>query len=727
MPTKTSPRRRSPPARRAPPRRRGFWQGAIRLLLVLVLLGGIAAGAALFVLWPRCSGAGCPSVLALRDYAPPQASVVLDRAGRQVASLAPEQRIVVPLSRVPAHVSGAFLAVEDKRFYQHGGVDWRRALGAALRDLKTLRYDQGFSTVTMQLARNVFPEQLSRAKTIRRKLWEMMLARRIERVFTKDEILALYLNQIYLGEGLYGVEAAARGYFGKPAARLSLAEAATLAALPKAPSYYDPRRNPEAARARRDVVLGLMARAGVTSEAEAARARSEPLRLAPPPGASGAAPYFVAAVRQELQARFGPDAETRGYRIFTTLDPALQKSAETALVAQIEAVEAGRFGRFRQPSCSGRRPASSARCLQGLFVALDARTGDVLALVGGRNYGLSQFDRARQARRQAGSAFKPIVYAAALQAGIPITTPLLSPGVDWQSESGYRPADHVADSTAVDLRLGLRVSSNRAAVALGERVGVDQVIQLARRLGITTPIQPYPSTFLGAADVVPLEMIASYAPFANGGARVRPRFIARVVDAAGREVYRASTPREYMLSPGVAFLTNSLMRDVVDRGTGAPARNAGGLPSAIPAAGKTGTTNGAADVWFIGATPDVVAGVWLGFDRPRTIVPAASGGLLAAPVWGRVLASYYARRPAPAPWAPPPEVVVRSIDRGSGMLATAACPPESVEPEYFLTGTEPTAECPLHVPVDPIGGLLDRVRGWFGGQPEQPTAPPLTP
>ncbi|HET6764380.1 MAG TPA: transglycosylase domain-containing protein, partial [Longimicrobiaceae bacterium] len=268
-------------------------------MLWLALAGLLATGAALGYLWPRCSGTECPDVVALRDYAPPQASTLLDRDGRQVAALAPERRIVVPLAQIPAHVSGAFLAVEDKRFYRHGGIDWRRAFGALARDIRHLRYDQGFSTVTMQLARNVFPQHLNRAKTLRRKLWEVVLARQIEAQFSKEQILEMYLNQIYLGEGLYGVEAAAQGYFGKPAAQLTVGEAAMLAALPRAPNYYTPRRNPDAARGRRDLVLGLMADAGVISPGDAARARDEPLRLAPPPEASGAAPYFVAAVRQE--------------------------------------------------------------------------------------------------------------------------------------------------------------------------------------------------------------------------------------------------------------------------------------------------------------------------------------------------------------------------------------------------------------------------------------------
>jgi penicillin-binding protein 1A len=678
----------------------------LKAALVVAVLGFVAAAAALAWMWPRCDGADCPSVAALRSYTPPQATQVFDGRGRLVANLAPERRVVVPLDRIPANVSGAFLAVEDKRFYRHHGVDWRRAFGALARDVRAMSWREGFSTLTMQLARNVFTEQLTRSKTLRRKLAEVVLARKIEAAFTKDQILEMYLNQIYLGNGLYGVEAAAQGYFGKSVGQLTDAEAATLAALPKAPSYYDPRRNPDAARTRRDVVLALMAHAGVIDRAESDRAKAQPLRLAAPREASGAAPYFVAAVRRELLQRFGPEAETRGLKVYTTLDPALQATAERELVKQVQAVESGRMGRFRHPSCSGRQaPANPGNCLQGLFVAMDPLSGDVLALVGGRDYALSQFDRVSQARRQAGSAFKPIVYATAIAQGIPVTTPLLGP--DATAELGdYRPADHVSDSVDVDLRDALRLSSNRATVVLGNMVGVTRVAAEAKDLGLTTPIHPYPSSFIGAAEVVPMELVASYSVFASGGSLVKPRLIRRVVDADGTELYQGTTSRRFVLSPAVSFLTTSLMRDVVDRGTGSGVRAA--LPATIPAAGKTGTTDEGADVWFIGVTPDIVAGVWMGFDRPQAILADASGGGLAAPVWGRVMADYYRRHPAPAAWTPPPDLQAREIDRTTGRLATPMCPREDVVTEYFLAGTEPTETCPVH--LDGTGGGP----GWFG-------------
>lgn len=662
----------------------------------------------------------------LREYTPPQATRVFDRSGALLTHLAPERRIVVPLERIPAHVSGAFLAVEDRRFFEHSGIDYRRAVGAAVRDVQSLSFEQGFSTITMQLARNVFPEHLTRAKTVRRKVWEIFVARDIEREFSKDEILEMYLNQIYLGDGSYGVEAAAQGYFGRSAADLSPAQAAMLAALPKSPNSYNPRRNPELALARRNLVLSLMSDAGVISAGESAQARSQTLALVAPPESRSDAAYFVAAVRKEVLARFGPDAETAGLRVYTTVEPQLQRSATIALREQLAAVEAGKLGRYGGPKCSTEQIADHQSCLQGLFIAMDTRTGDVLALVGGRDFAASQFDRATQARRQPGSAFKPILFASALGAGIPISTQLTGPGaVDY--EAGYRPADHVVDTLSINLRDAMRLSSNRGAVVLGERVGVQNVIQTSRNLGITTPIEPYPSTFLGAADIIPLELVAAFTAFANGGQRVAPRFIRRVEDARGNLLWESSIERNSAFSPEVAFLATSMMQDVVDRGTGSRVRQAG-LPHSVAAAGKTGTTNEAADAWFVGYTSEIAAGVWMGFDRPRRIMHGAGGGSLAAPIWGRVMADYYRNRPAPAAWQPPIDVVRMEIDSQTGYAATASCPIEDLEEEWFIRGTEPHEYCPFHTEPG-VGGWFQRrireVGDLFGGgrqgpQPRQP-------
>jgi penicillin-binding protein 1A len=645
---------------------------------------------------------GCPPVEALHDHRPPQASIVFDREGKLLARLAPEERIVVPLSSMSPKLVGAFLAVEDQRFYEHSGIDWRRVAGAIWRDVQTLSLREGSSTITMQLARNVFPDSLTRARTLRRKLAEMIVARRIERAFTKQQILELYLNQIYLANGYYGVEAAARGYFGRSAMDLSLPQAALLAALPKAPSNYDPRRFAEPAVKRRNLVLALMVKTKLITPKEEAAARKTKLRLTPSEQ-EGGAPWFVAAIRRELHDRFGPDAETQGLRVRTTLDAGLQRIAEKELIRQIEAVENGKLGPFSGDKCNG----APDDCLEGLFVALDTHTGDVRALVGGRDYALSEFDRVTQARRQAGSTFKAFVWAAAVQAGVPVST-LLDPA---QLPPDYAPADgQLASDRPLNLREALRVSSNRAAVALGQRVGMLAVVETAHACGIAdTLIPPYPSSFLGAADVVPIELVAAFAPFANGGDRILPRFIDEVRNATGDVLLKNGIVTSQALPAGPAFIMASLLSDVVERGTGTGART--GLPADLPVLGKTGTTNGAQDVWFVGATPDLVAGVWMGFDHPRPLGPAAAGGRLAAPVWARVMAAWQRGKPSPPVWQRPDGVEQHDVDTHTGGLATGGCPSQQVAREWFLAGSVPN-DCPEH--AGGIAGFLERTFGkWF--------------
>ena len=644
----------------------------------------------------------CPPVSALKDYRAPQATLVFDRDNKLLARLAPEERIVVPLAAMSPKLIGAFLAVEDTRFYEHSGIDWRRVAGAIWRDIRSLSLREGSSTITMQLARNVFPDSLTRARTLRRKLAEMIVARRIEREFTKQQILEMYLNQIYLANGYYGVEAASHGYFGRTALELPIAHAALLAALPKAPSNYDPRRFPEPVLKRRNLVLAQMLKQKVISAKEEAIARKSKLRLSPQEQ-EGGAPWFVAAVRRELNDRFGQDAETQGLRVRTTLDAGLQRLAEKELARQIEAAEAGKLGRLGVEKCNG----DPEECLEGLFVALDAHTGDVRALVGGRDYALSEFDRVTQARRQAGSTFKAFVWAAAVQAGVPVST-LLDPA---QLPPDYAPADgQVASDKPLNLREALRVSSNRAAVALGQRVGMGPVVDMAHACGIgDAVIPPYPSSFLGAANVVPLELVAAFAPFANGGDRILPRFVDEVRSATGDVLLKNGVVTSPAMQHGAAFIMSSLLADVVERGTGTAAR--AGLPADLPVLGKTGTTNGAQDIWFIGATPELVAGVWMGFDHPRPLGPAATGGRLAAPVWARVMAAWERGRPLPPRWQPPEGLEQHDVDTRTGGLAGGGCPSQQVSREWFLPGTVPN-DCPEH--AGGIAGFLEKTFGkWF--------------
>jgi 1A family penicillin-binding protein len=673
-----------------------------RKLLATVLGAGLLTA---------CGGGGeCPSVEALQAYEPPQATRVFAADGSRLADLSPERRVVVNLDEVPVILSGGFVAVEDRRFWQHGGVDARGIGRAVWRGVRNLSMREGFSTITMQLTRNVFPEEMPRSERFRRKVCEVRLARQVEDALSKREILRMYVNQVYMGDGLYGVEEAARAYFGKPVGRASVAEAALLVGLVKNPEGYNPRKNPARAIQRRNVVLDVMAREGVIEAAAASSAKAEPLRLAAPLEAAGPAPYAVAAVRRELREIMGAGAEIKGMRVHTALDPGIQRAAHAALVEQIRKVEAGQHGTYSRPVPNGRlTPAegSGSPYLQGMVIVLDTRTGGIRALVGGRDFTHSSYDRALLARRQPGSAFKPIVYAAALQRGLATSTVLdASPITLGNSGSAvWRPDDLVSDTiTALTARDAMALSSNYAAIRVGEWAGVQNVSDLARTLGLSTQVPHYPSIYLGAAEVIPVEFAAAYATLANGGHRVRPRLITHIEDAHGKVLWRMPEAQQLVLDPAVAFLATSIMEDVVDRGTGRSVRTAGYHG---PAAGKTGTTNGARDVWFVGSTPDLTAAVWLGFDQPQTIMPNATGGRLAAPVWGEIMKAAYEKRALPAPWAPPHSVTTVAVDRTSGGMATANCPPENVSIEFFIVGREPAGYCHLH----PESGLDRSLRG----------------
>ncbi len=647
----------------------------------------------------RASGQNCPTVERLRAYRPPEATRVYAMDGSRLADLSPERRVVVELNEVPKTVWGGFVAVEDRRFWSHDGIDFRGFGRALVKNISSFSVKEGFSTIPMQLARQVFTEELPMSSKLSRKACEVSLAPKIEKSFTKREILKMYINQVYLGDGLYGVEEASRAYFGKPVREVNVAEAATLVGLVKNPEGYNPRKHPMRTVQRRNVVLGVMLREKVITAAEAQRARAQPLRLAPPIEAAGAAPYFIAAIRDELRERFGEDADVRGLRVYTGLDPVAQKAARDALLTQLKDIESGKYGKWRhaKPDTTKLQPAqgTGSPYLQGMVVALDIRTGEVRALVGGRDFTHSSYDRAISARRQPGSSFKPFVYAAAIQQGLTLssrieTTPVSVHGTN----ASWRPDDLVPDSvTQLSVRDAFALSSNYGAIRIGEWVGPQAVIQMARAAGITTPIPAYPSIFLGAAEIKPIEFVAAIGAFGNGGKRIKPRFINKVTDARGKVLYQARAANEYTINAGVAYLTLSLMNDVVDRGTAGSVRRRGFW---LPAAGKTGTTNDSKDVWFVGMTPDLVAGVWLGFDQPKTITPNASGGQMAAPVWAEMMKVAYTERPQPAGWTPPSDLISMPIDKESGGIAVANCPPESVRIEYFLPGTEPIENCPLH-------------------------------
>lgn len=615
----------------------------------------------------------------------PQSTFVLARDGSLIGEIGAQWRTSVPLSTLPKYLPQAFIAVEDQRFYQHDGVDLVGIAGA-LKDAVRGNL-RGASTITQLLVGNMHPEVIDRSDvSLGRKLREQAAAREMERHYGKDQILEAFLNQVHFGRRWYGVESAARHYFGKPAVQVTLAEAATLAAVINGPAIYDPIARPERARARRNLVLALMAQQGYITVEQAAAAQAEPVATVPEAGFSAPAQYFVDVVRVQAE-RAGVAVGTGGFRVHTTLDPPLQRAAASALVAGTADIE--RLPGYRHATLS-KRPPGSADYLQGAVVAMDPYTGDVRALVGGRDYVASPFNRAVDALRQPGSAFKPVLYATAIAESLPPNLSLADTAIaiPLPNQTLYRPGNSDGEFLGpLTMREALARSRNVVAVQLAQRLGMDSVIAMAERMGLSSPIAPYPSSAIGASVVQPLDLVAAYATIANLGARVEPRFVTHIEDAEGRTVWQnpIAVP-QLVMDPQVAFIVRDMMRDVVDRGTATAIR--GILPPDLPVSGKTGTTNDNADVWFVGMTPDLVAGVWLGFDRPRTITPGAAGGSLAAPIFARMVRDGGEGRVG-APWIPPPSLVTAELDRLTGNLADAATPPDRRYTEYFLGGTEP--------------------------------------
>ena len=618
---------------------------------------------------------------------PPQASIIYARDGSMIGEMGKESRFSVPLRTLPRYVGQAFVAIEDQRFYEHDGVDLK-GVAAAIKD-NLLGERRGASTITQQLVGNMHPTIINRKDmSPLRKLREQSAAREMEKHYSKEQILEAYINQIEYGHGWFGIEMAALHYFGKGASRLSIAEAATLAAVINGPAFYDPLKYPDRVKTRRDLVINLMATQGYITRAQATQAKDEKLIAAPNLGRSVTAPYFVDAVRQAADAE-GIAISGGGYRVYSTLDPALQRAAAEALVQGTAEVEARENYRHAKMAAL---PRTSSDYLQGLVVALDPMTGDVKALVGGRDFSRSPFNRATLAQRQPGSSVKPFVFARALEAGIPINEVIPDTALKIQMPNGDVYSPDNADNQFVGpitLRDALVYSRNTVAVQLGMRVSMDSVAELVNRVGIDMPMRPYPSSAIGASEVHPIDHVAAYSVFAAGGFAVEPRILTRIEDRGGRTTYAAPPPLPRLaIDPRAAFIVRDVLREAAERGTGAAARRI--VPQNIPIAGKTGTTNDNADVWFVGMTPTLVAGVWLGFDKPRTIMPGAGGGTLAAPIWANMIARYY-RGGSAGEWPPAPDVSFTEVDRLTGFLADSATPPERRQLEYFIPGTEPQA------------------------------------
>lgn len=617
-----------------------------------------------------------PSLKALEDYAPPVVTKIYSDDGRVIGELFREKREMLSYEQLPKNAVNAVLAAEDSHFWSHKGVRALSLFRALVADIRAGRLVQGGSTITQQLAKSIF---LTPEKTFSRKVKELMIALQLELLYTKSEILTFYFNQIYFGSGAYGLEAAAQVYFGRHAADLSLAQSAVIGALPRAPSRYSPYVDMARARARRSLVLKRMRDEGFITEVLRAEADVEPIQLAwkesPEYG-----PYFVEMVRQSLEEKYGSDGIYRqGLEVRTTLNIEMQLAAAQALARGIRDTE-------ERINKRGGNPEGLP--LQGALIAIDPATGHVKAMVGGRDFAVSEFNRAVQARRQPGSAFKPFVYAAALLNGktpadmlIDSPTEVSDPG----HPEGWKPGNYENRFYGpVTLRKALTHSLNVATVKLFLDVGPEKVIGFARRAGIGTELRPYPSLALGSAEVTLIDITSAYGVFAAGGLRAEPEMVVSVKSRGGpMDEYKPVVGE--VMPEAEAFLMASMLRSVVEDGTGRAAKQLG-----RPAAGKTGTTDDYTDAWFVGFTPQLAAGVWVGYDVKKTLGEGESGGKVCAPIWTEFMKSALEGKPA-MEFRKPDKIVEAAIDAKTGLLADPKCGPSLTE--YFKEGTLPSRSC----------------------------------
>ncbi|MHB8304022.1 MAG: penicillin-binding protein 1A [Acidobacteriaceae bacterium] len=736
----TSPRRN---AFRPPPSRRKRLAGSAAFVVLAVLAAMFGSLSGLMLIYT----VDLPQIEELEHYRPNTTTVLFDAHGAQIGSFALERRIVVGYDDIPPVLRNAVLSIEDKNFESHWGVNVFRVAGAAYRDLTADRRAQGASTLTMQLARNLF---LSPERSFRRKLQEVMLSIQIERNFTKEQIFTLYANQIYLGQGVYGFEAGAQYYFSKPARDLTLPEAAVLAALPRGPSYYSPVTHPERALARRNRVLNAMLEDGAITAQQATAAKSTPLGLHVEPPPNTVAPWFVEEVRRELDQRFGSEmVHQSGLRVYTTLDMKLQEAANQAVLDGLATYERRRGWRggllnviaagssvdsFRHPDWNVaaspgsyihgvvtevlpyevtvrvgvhqtailspedwawtknklasdflrigdivyveiRTPPATGTVqdnalplpatleqdtgVQGSLMAVDNPSGDVLAMIGGRDFNLSQYDRATQSLRQTGSSFKAYVYTTAMQAGEKPSSMILDAPVTFHTASGaYSPHDYDNRYQGnITLLQAFADSRNIPALKLAERVGIRNVIATAHRFGITTNIPAFLPIALGAAEVSLYEQVAAYSSFPNDGIRLTPHFVHRVTTADGEVLWDDAPDVHVSTDAQSAREMMPLLEAVAHFGTGAAASQLH-----HPFGGKTGTTNNFTDAWFVGFSPSVTCGVWVGYDDRQSLDKGETGARVALPIWLDFMRVAIARHPEEvfpgekpiAPKTPPP-------------------------------------------------------------------------
>lgn len=619
-----------------------------------------------------------PEIADLKSYKPNLTTSIYDDKGELISQLYTEQRTLVKISDIPINLQNAIIAKEDPNFYKHSGFDIKGILRAAINNLIHKKVVEGASTITQQLARNLF---LTREKTFSRKIKEVILSLQIEKYYTKQEILELYCNQIYFGHGAYGVEAASRTYFGKNVTELTLPECALLAALPQAPSQIDPYKNPELSIQKRNIVLNKMFEHGYITENEKIEAEATPIKLSKFEVKN--APYFVEYIRQQLEATYGSSIYKSGLKVYTTLNTHMQNIAQKLFFNHINNL---------QKKIHNSSTSMIDKKLQGAMIAIDPNTGYIKVMIGGVDFSESEFNRATQAKRQTGSAFKPILYTAAIENGFRISDVLLDSPIVFQNENGtlWKPENFTGKfSGPIIILNALTHSINVATVKLAHQVGLSNIKKYARKLGISSPLGNDYTIALGSSSLSLIELTNAYAPFANGGMQVEPMAILSIKDNSGRTLNQRSVKISEAISPATAYIITFMLENVVNKGTAKIIRQMG---FAGPCAGKTGTTNDHTDAWFIGFTPEIVVGIWIGFDEKEPMGRSMVGGYAAAPLWANfMLNTYYSSNKE---FYIPDNIIFKKICTKSGKLATQNCPNTMDVP--FIKDTEPTELCTLH-------------------------------
>lgn len=661
-----------------------------------------------------------PSLTLLEQYEPELSTKLYSRDGKVIKELFIKKRTYTSLDSIPTIVKQAVIATEDRDFYSHWGFNSKRFIKAMIVDILAMRYKQGASTLSQQLARSLY---LTPEKTLTRKMKELLTAIQIERTYTKDEIFEMYLNQIYFGHGAYGVQAAAHRYFKKPLRDLTLDEAALIIAPAPNPTYYSPYSNPGAVLRRRNVILRNMLVCGYITQEDYEYARNTPINLAEknPDEEYGIAPYFTEWVRQQLQDTHGYDVYTRGLSVYTTLDTRLQAAAEKAVRDYLPTIQekvttslrtGHKWRQFVDPEILRKKRFSELisnptfvdsviqanAVVQAALISIDPRTGYILAMVGGRDFAEYKFNNAIQAKRQPGSAFKPIAFAAAIDNGYSPSTELLNQPVVVIMPNGDRwePKNYDrSEGGPTTLRYGLQQSLNLIAARLvQELVPPRAVVDFAHKLGITTELEAVDAIALGACEVKPIEITSAFGVFANKGLLAKPMPIIRVVDKYGNVLEENSPIIREALRKEVAYIMASMLQSVILHGTGVRVRYMYHFDR--PAGGKTGTTNDYVDAWFIGFTPQIVTGVWVGVDsRQISLGPGAEGAKIALPIWAPYMKAAHDTLNLPIEdFEMPLGVVKRKICAETKKLATESCP--NIIEEVFLVSSTPTEYCKMH-------------------------------